>query len=67
MSRRSNHSAEEKLKMVEACLAGKISICEAGSEQEYTIKQLFDGLAGTRQKGRARSFHQNTTDHIQRK
>ena len=36
-----------------------------GSEQEYTIKQLVDGLAGTRQKGRARSHHQNITDHIQ--
>lgn len=29
MSRRSKYSAEEKLKMVEACLSGKIGICEA--------------------------------------
>ena len=30
MSRRSKYSAEEKLKIVEACLSGKIGVCEAG-------------------------------------
>ena len=40
MSRRSNHSAEEKLKIVEACLAGEISICEAGQRAGVHYKTV---------------------------
>ena len=42
MSRRSKYSAEEKLKIVEACLSGKIGVCEAGHQagvDESAVRQ----------------------------
>ena len=42
MSRRSKYSAEEKVKIVEACLSGKIGVCEAGQRagaDKETVRQ----------------------------
>ena len=42
MYRRSKYSAEEKLKIVEACLSGKIGVCEAGHQagvDESAVRQ----------------------------
>ena len=51
MSRRSNHSAEEKLKIVEACLAGKISICEAGQRAGVHHKTVIRWISRYKAEG----------------
>lgn len=51
MSRRSNHSAEEKLKIVEACLAGEISICEAGQRAGVHHKTVIRWISRYKAEG----------------
>ena len=51
MSRRSNHSAEEKLKIVEACLAGEISICEAGQRTGVHYKTVIRWISRYKAEG----------------
>ena len=51
MSRRSNHSAEEKLKIVEACLAGEISICEAGQRAGVHYKTVIRWISRYKAEG----------------
>ena len=41
MSRRSNHSTEEKIRIAETCLSGKMGICEAGRQAGVTHKTII--------------------------
>ena len=45
MSRRSKYSAEEKLKIVEACLSGKIGVYEAGRQAEVDHKTIVEWIS----------------------
>lgn len=51
MSRRSKYSAEDKLKIVEACLSGKIGICEAGHRTGVDEKNIRRWISQYRSEG----------------
>lgn len=51
MSRRSKYSAEEKLKIVEACLSGKIGVYEAGRQAEVDHKTIVEWISRYKAEG----------------
>ena len=51
MSRGSKYSAEEKLKIVEACLSGKISVSEAGRQAEVDHKTIVQWISRYKAEG----------------
>ena len=51
MSRRSNHSAEEKIRIAETCLSGKMGICEAGRQAEVSHNTIIRWISRYKSEG----------------
>lgn len=51
MSRRSKYSAEEKLKIVEAVLSGKVGVCEAGRQTGADHKTILQWISQYKAEG----------------
>ena len=51
MSRRSKYSAEEKVKITEACLSGKIGVSEAGRQAEVDHKTIVEWISRYKAEG----------------
>ena len=64
MSRRSNHSTEEKIRIAETCLSGKMGICEAGRQAGVTHKTIIRWINRYKSEGPSAFL---PSEHIQKK